>query len=126
MLRAVQAVKAELNEQGVTFHIANGALSAKHGIRLHAVITAIANALVSWPDKAPRQWALIDRINTECSGEGWALFVCGDGMIVIDHDRDATIERLDPYDYVASRAERGSTFHQIALGLHGMVMTEES
>lgn len=126
MTRAMQAIKAELDRQGVKHHVAHHHLSAGNAIDLHALIPVIASALVSWPERAPRQWALIERINMSCGGEGWALFVHDDGQVAIETDTESNIERLDAYSYVEERADRGSFYHQIARGMHGMMLTEEN
>lgn len=127
MLRGITAVKNELRNQGVTYHYSGGFLSVNHQINLKAMISAIADGLASWPDRAPRQWALIERINqiAAAQDEGWALFVCSDGMIVIEADTDAEKPAEDAYSYVERRARMRSIPHEAALGLHGMMMTEE-
>lgn len=82
-----------------------------------------------WSERAPRQWAMIERVNRIAleQDEPWGLFVCGDGMIVIEWDQDrlkAQPARSATW-YVEERAKLRSLPHEIALGLHGMVMTEE-
>jgi hypothetical protein len=74
---------------------------------------------------ATRHWPLIDRINKLADGEGWCLMVCGDGMVVVDIDRDAAHPQHDPYSYVERLAKTGSLTHVIAYGLHGMLMSND-
>ena len=75
---------------------------------------------------ADRQWTLIERINRLCADEGWILMVCGDGMVVIDTDEDAPNAKGNAFSYVEGRADGGSLVHQVAHGLHGMIMTEDA
>jgi hypothetical protein len=55
-------------------------------------------------------------------GKGWCLCVCGNGIFIVDTDHGADNEKADAYSYVEGR---GSLLHQVALGLHGMIMTED-
>lgn len=82
---------------------------------------------IPWSERSPKQWAMIQRINSGVNGERWALFVCGDGMIVAEWDADqgGSQPSENPLDFIEDRARAGSLLHQIALGLHGMTMTEE-
>jgi hypothetical protein len=54
--------------------------------------------------------------------EGWGLFECGDGQLVIEADNECRVFRgananLDAYAFVEARAEAGSPYHKAAIEL---------